>query len=98
MWDLFDMPWETTEGYKHILLVKCHFTKYTWAYALKTKTALETAKHVFSTFRNRATPKRFHSDNGPEFVNSVMHTTKTGRTNLVRFAYEFRPGESGDLI
>ena len=73
MWDLFDMPWETTEGYKHILLVKCHFTKYTWAYALKTKTALETAKHVYSTFRNRATPKRFHSDNGPEFVNSVMH-------------------------
>ena len=29
MWDLFDMPWETTEGYKHILLVKCHFTKFT---------------------------------------------------------------------
>lgn len=73
MWDLFDMPWETTEGYKHILLVKCHFTKFTWAYALKTKTALETAKHVYSTFRSRATPKRFHSDNGPEFVNSVMH-------------------------
>ena len=51
-----------------------HFTKFHVIYPLKTKSADEVA----TKFRDRVlgyfgAPKRFHSDNGKEFVNEVLH-------------------------
>ena len=72
--DLVDMRHAPDGDYNYICHTMDHFTKFHVIYPLKTKTADEVA----ATFRDRVlgyfgAPKRFHSDNGKEFVNKVLH-------------------------
>ena len=74
MFDLFFMPYPTSEGYTCVLLVKDHFTKFLWAKALTGKFAAPIADYLFDLFVDgRPCPQRWHCDNGSEFVNTLMH-------------------------
>ena len=71
--DLVDMRHAPDGEYNYICHSMDHFTKFHVIYSLKTKTADE----VSAMFRDRVlgyfgAPKRFHSDNGKEFVNQVL--------------------------
>ena len=73
MFDLFEMPFLTPDGYKYVLLVKDHFSKYVWGKAFKKKEMNPIADFLYEIFRHLGTPATFHCDNGSEFINSAMH-------------------------
>jgi hypothetical protein len=73
MFDCFDMPFKTPGGYKLILLIKDHFSKFVWGKPFKAKSMEAVADFVYTTFKDRGVPECFHCDNGSEFVNTVMH-------------------------
>ena len=74
MFDLFTMPYKTEAGYKHVLLVKDHFSKYLWAKALKSKEAGPIASFLKTLFsQDLPCPERWHCDNGSEFINAIMN-------------------------
>ena len=72
MFDLFDLPFETPDGFKHVLLVKDHFSKFHWGCALRTKGAEEVANFMVGLFQTVCIPETFHCDNGGEFINKAM--------------------------
>ena len=72
MMDVTTMPMFTPTGNKHILLMIDHFTKYKWAKPLPSKEAQPCADWLLEVFRERPVPRRFHCDNGSEFVNAAM--------------------------
>ena len=49
-----------------------HFSKFSWAYPLKSKRALEVANNLVTTFHLFGVPKILQSDNGKEFVAMVI--------------------------
>ena len=61
-----------SSGYKYILTVTNYFTKYIEARPLKWKSAEETEKGLFSIYNRQGAPIEILSDNGREFINSVM--------------------------
>ena len=74
MFDLFFMPFPTSEGYTCVLLVKDHFTKFLWAAPMRGKNAQPIADFMWTLFSDgRPCPERWHCDNGSEFVNHLMH-------------------------
>lgn len=73
LFDFFTMPFPTPAGYKHVLLLRCHFTKYLWAKAFKRQLAKNVAMYLAQVFADRPIPEIFHSDNGSPFVNAVIH-------------------------
>ena len=73
MFDLTSLKFEDQEGHRHIFVVKDHFTKYHWAFPLKTKQPGPIVEHLLQIFRNHGAPERFHSDNGGEFVAHVVN-------------------------
>lgn len=68
MFDLTKMDLATLAGLVWILVVKDHFTKYTWAEAFKSKDSRAIARYLFSIFKSEGVPERWHSDNGGEFL------------------------------
>ena len=72
MFDLFTMPMLTPDGYKYVLLVKDHFTKFHWKQAFKTKEMEGIAQFMYDTFKDQGVPLRWHCDNGSEFCNQCM--------------------------
>lgn len=73
--DLVDMKEYVKEnnGYKYILVVINCFSKYVWAYPLKTKTSKEVAKALENVFKKQ-TPIHFCTDAGGEFIGREMKT------------------------
>jgi transposase InsO family protein len=63
----------TPEGYNYILVIVCVCTRFIWLRALKTKTAQETATTLYLLFMEFGFPKILQSDNGTEFVNSIIN-------------------------
>ena len=53
-----------------------HFSKFTWAFALKSKSATEVALKLREIFFVFGPPRLLHSDNDREFVASVIHKLK----------------------
>jgi hypothetical protein len=53
-----------------------HFSKFTWAYALKNKSAAEVASKLRDLFFIFGPPRLLHSDNGREFVADVIFELK----------------------
>ena len=71
------VPVQDTHGYKWILTVVDHFTKYLWAAAFKTKEAPPIAKFLLNTFRDGVCfPERWHADNGGEFKNFYIDAVR----------------------
>ena len=58
--------------YKYIAHAKDHFTRFSWATALKSKEAIYVANFLFQTFMQFGAPAILQSDNGKEFANQVI--------------------------
>ncbi|EYC17492.1 hypothetical protein Y032_0030g2085 [Ancylostoma ceylanicum] len=71
--DLLEMGL-SANGMKYVLVVVDHFSKWLGAYALPDKTASSIATTLFQRWicENGRWPRQIHSDQGTEFVNSVM--------------------------
>ena len=55
-------------GYEYVLIVSDHFTRFTQAYATRTKSSKAAADKLFNEFILQfGFPKRIHHDRGPEF-------------------------------
>lgn len=66
--DLIDMRSVEHNGFKFIMHVKDHFTKFSWLFALPSKEANNVATHLRNIFYTFGPPKILQSDNGKEFV------------------------------
>lgn len=62
--DLIDFRSRPDNEYKWILHARDCFSKYSWAYALKSKRAAEVASHLFDQFCSFGPPRILQSDNG----------------------------------
>ena len=72
--DLIDFPRCPDGGYNYIRHVVHHFTKYHILFPLKTKSAQEVSTAIQErVFAYLGLPQIFHSDNGREFINDVLH-------------------------
>jgi hypothetical protein len=61
-------------GFKYILIVINTFSKFVWAYPLKTKTAAEVTNALSSLFKTKKNiPKNFQTDFGKEFYNKSLN-------------------------
>jgi hypothetical protein len=66
-------PLHNENGYKYCLVLQCEFTKMIEVVALKSKEASEVAAAIYKHWiLRKGSFKSFGSDNGKEFVNSVM--------------------------
>ena len=63
----------TEEGFIGILVIIEYLSKYPWIVPVKSKTAEETATHLFKYISIFGAPKVIISDEGKEFVNEVIH-------------------------
>lgn len=63
---------ETSDGYRHLLVVMCLFTKFVWLIPCKLKGKTEVAQGLWKIFTLFGFPKTIQSDQGGEFVNDVM--------------------------
>jgi len=58
--------------YKYIVHARDHFTRFSWATALKNKEAIYVAGFLFQIFRQFGSPTILQSDNGKEFVAQII--------------------------
>ncbi|CAF3596553.1 unnamed protein product [Rotaria socialis] len=71
--DLLDMRNIQDGEYKWILYTMDHFTKFSWAYSLKSKEVKSIADKLLEQFYSFGTPRILQSDNGKKFVAKVWH-------------------------
>ena len=72
--DLVDMQSfaKNNKGFKYILMIIDLFSKYGWAFPMKTKTGLEVTKNFEHLFKTQNSPKKLWTDKGKEFYNRYM--------------------------
>ncbi|CAB4413344.1 unnamed protein product [Rhizophagus irregularis] len=70
--DLIDMTFKQDNEFKYIAHIRDHFTRYSWARALTLKHAIEVAAFLFDIFTTFGPPLILQSDNGKEFVSSII--------------------------
>ena len=70
--DLIDMQSQSIDGYNWIMVYQDHLTKFVNLRANKTKRATEVAYNLLDFFCVFGAPSVLQSDNGREFVNSVI--------------------------
>ena len=75
--DLIDMSSQPDGDYKWILHARDHFSKYSWIFPLTSKRAAEVAEKLTTLFCMFGPPKILQSDNGREFVASVINNITT---------------------
>ncbi|KAG8174583.1 hypothetical protein JTE90_005247 [Oedothorax gibbosus] len=61
------------EDFKFIMVYQDHLTKFVLLRALRNKTAQEVVSQLVDIFFTCGAPCILHSDNGREFVNSLMN-------------------------
>src|SRR5438105_3055680 len=66
------MTFQPDKEFKYILHIKDHFSKFSWGYSLKSKSAEEIAFNLFEQFMIFGIPKILQTDNGTEFTSSVI--------------------------
>jgi hypothetical protein len=70
--DLIDMQSQSYNDYRFIMVYQDHLTKFVLLKSLKTKRAEEVAFNILEIYTTFGAPLILHSDNGREFVNSVL--------------------------
>lgn len=96
--DLIDMRTRPDGDLKWILHCRDHFTKYSWAFALKSKEAQEVAKNLVNLFYQFGPPKILQSDNGKEFTAQVIKDLKILWTGLMILNGRPRHPQSQGLV
>jgi len=71
-YDLFELTVDPVDQNRYVLVVIDHFSKFTWARAFPAKDARPIAEFLEHIFQVEGTPARTVSDNGREFVNTIM--------------------------
>ncbi|XP_065223547.1 KRAB-A domain-containing protein 2-like [Planococcus citri] len=74
--DLIDFQSSKDGDFKFVLNYQEHLSKFVCLRALKTKTAAEVAYHLIDIFCTFGAPSVLQSDNGREFVNSIINELK----------------------
>lgn len=80
--DLIDMQSQSYNDYRFIMVYQDHLTKFVSLKPLKTERAEEIAFHILDIYTTFGAPLILHSDNGREFVNSLLvelHTYNVAR-------------------
>ena len=82
------MP-KSKSGHNYILTVEDFFSKWPEAVPLKSKSASEVADALLNIFLRMGFPNIINSDQGREFVNSVMNflAEKSGFSQRISTAY-----------
>ncbi|XP_031330464.1 KRAB-A domain-containing protein 2-like [Photinus pyralis] len=70
--DLIDMQSQSYNDYRFIMVYQDHLTKFVLLKPLRTKRAEEVAFNLLEIYTTFGAPLILHSDNGREFVNSVL--------------------------
>ena len=70
--DLIDITSRPDQDFKWIFHMRNHFSKFSLAYPLRSKCALEVANNLVNTFHLFGAPKILQSNNGKEFVAMVI--------------------------
>lgn len=81
--DLIDFRSRPDGDYKWILHARDHFSKFSWAYPLKTKCANEVAECLGEQFCVFGPPRILQSDNGREFTAHVINELTTIWPNMI---------------
>ena len=66
------MTFQQDDEFKYIAHIRDHFTRYSWAHALTSKCTVEVAAFLFDIFTTFGPPLILQSDNGWEFVSSII--------------------------
>ena len=75
--DLTDMQSQTDQGYEFIMVYQDHLSKSVLLRPLQSKTTEEIAFQISDIFLTFGVPCILHSDNGREFVQSVITEIST---------------------
>lgn len=70
--DLMAMRDTSPRGHNYVLVVVCICTRFCWLRALQSKSAEDVARALWGIFCDFGPPKVIQSDNGSEFVNSLV--------------------------
>ena len=76
MFDLTTMPMETPEGFKHIVFIIDHFTKYLWGKAFVSREAVPIADFIFQVLSKEGCPDRWHTDNGTDVCGTAFEMAR----------------------
>ena len=66
------VPSSSDHDFKYILTVKDCFSKYCWLNPLESKEALPILRILSKIFHDHGPPKLLHTDNGSEFINTMV--------------------------
>lgn len=82
-------------GFKYMLNIVDHFTKFAWIFALKSKKAEEVADRLKIIFEGWGYPDILHSDNGGEFIAQVIVELAREYRIEIRHGAPYRPNVQG---
>jgi hypothetical protein len=74
--DLIDLRTRPDKDFQWILHCRDHYSKFSWAYPLKSKEAQYIADHLITLFCSFGPCKILQSNNGKEFTANVIKTLK----------------------
>lgn len=84
-------------GFKHILTVKCTFSKYIWLFPIISKEA----EHVYTSLRflceKEGFPEIFQSDNGKEFVAKIITDFLKTHDVQIKHGRPYHPQSQGQV-
>ena len=88
-------PLVESEGYKYILTFIDHFTKWIETRLLRSKSADEVAKAIFSIYCRQGAPVQIISDNGTEFKNQISKALQAAHNCKLIFSTPYHPQTNG---
>ena len=87
----------TERGHNGILVISEYLTKFPVVYPIKSKTAVETAAHLWSYMCTYGPPRELLSDQGREFVNSTVAALSSITGTVRRLTSPYHPRTDGHV-
>ena len=88
--DLATLP-TSTRGNNYLLVLIDIFTRFAWLRPLPDKTGINVAKTLMNIFMDFTFPKIIQSDNGTEFVNSIIQNLTSATSMDHRLVSPYNP-------